>query len=267
MRSLLIVACVALASGLARADDPWKSPAGDESRDAPDLSYLYDGGAIPLFWIPLVGGVLVSADVAPRSTPLLFDPHDGGAPPASWEIPGWSLALTGAGVAAVIGFASHDSARWYHVKGIAEALATSALVVAVAKPIFGRHRPDWTSTTTDPDESQSFPSGHATAAFSIATYSALYLHGHVWADEPTTATHALAYVGLFAGALFVDDERIYHDRHYVSDVVAGSLLGSVTSVVIYRYQEARASGAQSHDWAIAPSVAAHSPAVSIMGSF
>ena len=255
MRSLLIVACVAMASGLARAD---------ESHDMPDLSYLYDGNAIALFWVPLVGGYVIGNDVTPRSTALLFDPHDGGAPAASWEIPGWSLALTGAGVAAVIGFASHDSSRWYHVKGLAEALATSALIVSAAKPIFGRHRPDRASTTTDPDESESFPSGHATAAFSIATYSALYLHGHVWADEPTTATHALAYVGLFAGALLVDDERIYHNRHYVSDVVAGSLLGSVTSALIYRYQDARASG---HDWAIAPSVAGHAPAVSIMGWF
>ena len=258
MRWMLVVACVAMASGLARAD---------EGRDTPALAYLYDGGAIPLFWIPLVGGYVIGNDVTPRSTPLLFDPHDGGATPASWEIPGWSLALVGAGAAAVIGFAGHDSSRWCHAKGLAEALATSALIVSAAKPIFGRHRPDWRSTTTDPDESESFPSGHATAAFSIATYSALYLHGHVWADEPTTATHALAYIGLFAGALLVDDERLYHDRHYVSDVVAGSLLGSVTSVLIYRYQDARASDARSHDWAIAPSVAAHAPAVSIVGSF
>src|SRR5580704_5716971 len=35
MRSLLVVACAAMASGLARAD---------KSHDAPDLSYLYDGG-------------------------------------------------------------------------------------------------------------------------------------------------------------------------------------------------------------------------------
>jgi membrane-associated phospholipid phosphatase len=252
MRSLVVVALVATLAGLARAD---------EIHDGLDLSYLVDGGAIPLFWIPLVGGFAVGK-IPPRSTPLLFDPRDGGAAPASWQIPGWSLVVAGASVASVLAFASHDSSRWHHAKGLAEALASSAFVVAVAKPIFGRHRPDWTPTTNNPDESESFPSGHATAAFSIATYSALYLHGHIWADEPMTLSHALAYAGIFAGALLVDTERVYHDRHYVSDVAAGSLLGSVTSVLIYRYQDAR-----SHDWTIAPSVDSRSASLSLAGAF
>jgi membrane-associated phospholipid phosphatase len=248
---------VAALAGRAHADD---------GHDSPDSSYLYDGGMVPLFWIPLAGGYLLDTDVAPRSTPLWFDPHAGRAPVASWEIPSWGMTALGAAVAGsyVLG---DDSARWYHAKGLAEAMATSALVVSAVKPVFGRHRPDWTAATAGSDESESFPSGHATKAFSIATYSALYLHGHVWRDEPLTATHALAYAGIFAGALAVDAERVDHDRHFVSDVVAGSLLGAATSTLIYRYQDARASGHRTHDWAFAPSLDARASTLSIVGTF
>ena len=253
----MALAIVTALAGRARADD----------HDGPDTSYLYDGGAIPLFWIPLAGGYLLDNEVSPRSTPLGFDSHEGGATPASWEVPPWTLTAAGAGVAGLIGFSSSDPSRWYHAKGLVEALATSSFAVSLAKPIFGRHRPDWTPTTTDPVESESFPSGHATNAFVIATYSALYLHGHVWADEPLTASHALTYTAIFAGALLVDAERVYHNRHFVSDVAAGSLLGTATSAFIYRYQDARASGQRAHDWSVAPSVDAHAPTLSIMGTF
>jgi membrane-associated phospholipid phosphatase len=244
MRSCVVMlACVAALRGDARADTS-------------DASYLYDGGAIPLFWIPLAGRFIVDNAISPRATPLLFDAHAGGAEPASWEVPVWTVGLAGAGVASLIGLAGHD---WDHAKGLAEALATSSFLVSIAKPIFGRHRPDWTPATSDPNESESFPSGHAADAFVIATYSALYLNGHVWAGEPMTPTHALAYAGIFTGALLVDAERVYHDRHFISDVVAGSLLGAATSALIYRYQDARASAA--------PSVETHAPTFSFMGTF
>ena len=252
------IAIVAVLAGHASADD---------GHDGPDLSYLYDGGAVPLFWVPLAGGFVIDREVSPRSTPLLFSAHEGGATPSSWEVPAWTLTATGAAAIAVIGFAGSDPSRWYHAKGLAEAMATSSFVVSVTKPLFGRHRPDWSPTTTDPIELESFPSGHASNAFVIATYSALYLHGHVWAGEPMAATHVLAYTGILAGALLVDGERVYHHRHFVSDVVAGSLLGAATSALIYRFQDARASGQRTHDWAIAPSLDARASTFSVMGTF
>ena len=78
----------------------------------PDLSYLYDGGAVPLFWIPLAGGLAIDQSVTPRSTPLLFDSHEGGATPSSWEVPSWSVTVAGAGVAGLIGVASDDPSRY-----------------------------------------------------------------------------------------------------------------------------------------------------------
>jgi membrane-associated phospholipid phosphatase len=215
-----------------------------------DSSYLHDGGAVPLFWLPLAGDLVIDTAVAPRSSPLLFDAHDGGATPSPWEVPHWSIDLVGAGVAAAY-VSGTDRSRWYHAKGLAESMATASLADEVGKSVFGRHRPDWSPTNADPDESESFPSGHATEAFVIATYTALYLHGHVTGD------HALAYAGLFGAAGLLGAERVYHHRHHVSDVVVGSLIGAMTSFAIYRYQDARA------DAPTGPSA----PALSFAGSF
>jgi hypothetical protein len=63
----------------------------------PTASYVIDGGAVPLFWLPVVGSLVLDYEVRPRSTPLLFDPHGGGATQASWELPGWSLGVAGGG--------------------------------------------------------------------------------------------------------------------------------------------------------------------------
>ncbi len=214
-----------------------------------DSSYLYDGGAMPLFWLPLAGALVFDAAVAPRSSPLLFDPHDGGEMPSSWEVPHWSIDLVGAGVIAAFAV-GHDLD---HAKGLAESMATASLADEMLKPVFGRHRPDWSPANADPDESESFPSGHATEAFVIATYTALYLHGHVSGD------HVLGYAGLFGAAGLLGAERVYHHRHHVSDVVVGSLIGAMTSFAIYRYQDARTRD----DAPAGPSA----PSVSFAGSF
>jgi membrane-associated phospholipid phosphatase len=220
------------------------------SREArADSSYLYDGGAVPLFWLPLAGDLAIDLAVAPRSSPLLFDAHDGGASPSSWEVPHWSIDLAGVGVVAGFAVENHPD----QAKGLAEAMATASFVDAVAKPVFGRHRPDSSPTNADADESESFPSGHATEAFVIATYTALYLHDHVAGD------HAPAYAGVFGAATLVGAERVYHHRHHVSDVVVGSLIGAMTSFAIYRYQDARARD-------VAPA-GPTAPALSFAGSF
>ena len=221
--------------------------------DRPNGSYVYDGGAVPLFWAPLVGGAILDTEIPARTTPLWFDAHDGGATPSTWEVPSWTLGVAGVGVAGAYVAASHDPMRWNHAKGLAEALATSSFIDSTLKPAFGRHRPDWSLAGTDPEKDDSFPSGHATRAFAIATYTALYLHDHVAGE------HTIAYAGIFSGALLVDAERVAHNRHHLSDVAAGSLIGAVTSLLIYRYQDARTSGL--------PSPRARASTLSFSGTF
>ena len=65
----------------------------------------------------------------------------------------------------------------------------------------------------DGSNEQSFPSGHTSASFQGATFIHLR-YGMKYA--------AVAYVG----AAFVGWSRVYTDKHYTHDVVAGALIGS-----------------------------------------
>lgn len=71
---------------------------------------------------------------------------------------------------------------------------------------------------------ESFPSGHTSAAFSLATFFALYLPRKKW--------H-----WIFAClALFVGYGRIYLSQHFATDVYAGMIIGvTITSLVYYFY--------------------------------
>jgi membrane-associated phospholipid phosphatase len=253
--SAFVVALLSGGGASARADarSPTQSPA-----------WLVDGGAVPLFWISLGAEFAVDRWVAPRSTPLWFSPHDGGAPPASWEVPDWTLYVVGVGVATTLALGD-DPSRWYHVKGLAESMATAGLVMTVAKKVFGRHRPDWSPKDTASYQRESFPSGHPTEAFAIATYAALYLHDHVFGDRLTVGA-GLAYTGIFASAGLVAAERVVHHRHFLSDVAIGALVGATVSALIYRYQEQRATT----DGAVAAPSASpggHATVLSFRGAF
>ena len=169
-----IVICTLLVLA-ARAD------AHAEPRDSFDASYLYDDGAVPFFWAPLTLGVAVHTLVSPREIPLGFT-DKGGDAAASWEVPSW--AIVGVGVATGIGMvAGGDESRYYHFKGLSQSMATGMFVTAVGKVVIGRRRPDWSEDMNTRESRRAFPSGHATQAFAVATYSIVFLRGHVLDDE------------------------------------------------------------------------------------
>lgn len=74
-------------------------------------------------------------------------------------------------------------------------------------------------------ETYSFPSGHAAGTAALYTFAAAWLLSRM-RDEP-----AAARVGVVAAAVFltlwVSLSRIYLGVHYVSDVVAGMLVGTL----------------------------------------
>lgn len=103
------------------------------------------------------------------------------------------------------------------------ALLASGVANGTLKYSIGRERP---STTDDPhrfvpfnadNRWQSFPSGHATVAFSLAASISEE------AREPWVT-------GLtYGAAALVGWSRVYDDKHWTSDVVGGALIGIVTS--------------------------------------
>jgi len=250
-------------------------PGSDPSPGGLTPSYLYDGGAIPFLWLPALSAFAVDRWVQPRTTPLYFDARDGGAPRSTWENPPWTLHIAAAGLATAM-IAGGDESRWYHVKGLAEALATSSLVVSILKPAVGRHRPDWVAGVTDPSEDKSFPSGHTTAAFVVATYAALYLNSRVFDADSSPWAQGAAYGGIFLGASLVAGERLYHARHHLSDVLAGAAIGAASSYGMFRFQDHRFrnrgsetpdSGGGGGGWQLVPSFSRESATLGLSGAF
>ncbi len=76
----------------------------------------------------------------------------------------------------------------------------------ILKHTVDRTRPDGSNT-------QSFPSGHTSASFQGASFIH-FRYGFKYAIVP------------YLGAIFVGYSRVQADKHYVSDVVAGAVIGA-----------------------------------------
>lgn len=69
----------------------------------------------------------------------------------------------------------------------------------------------------------SFPSGHATAAFSMCLALAVVIGGRRWAIPLALLAGLLAY------------SRVYLSQHFTEDVLAGAAVGTATAYVVYRW--------------------------------
>ena len=118
-----------------------------------------------------------------------------------------------------------------------EAMAVASSIGGIIKGFAGRSRPflapgepwHWSFAHGWTDARYfSMPSGHTTATFAFAaavTVAAVRFPRFRWV------------IGLvvFASALLVAFARVYTDQHWLSDVVVGALLGSVTGIVLTRW--------------------------------
>jgi len=113
-------------------------------------------------------------------------------------------------------------------------LVSGAITVGI-KGAVGRARPDvggksdFRPFTIDLDYT-SFPSGHASDAFSIASvFAGMY-------DNP------LVGVATYGIASLVGLQRLYVDRHWASDVLVGAAIGTVVGrTVVYLHKEKKDS--------------------------
>jgi membrane-associated phospholipid phosphatase len=130
----------------------------------------------------------------------------------------YSLAVLGAyGIA---GFVFHDApAKDIAIDGAMTSLLTGVIIVPISKRVIGRARPNQGegADSFHPFNThyESFPSGHATQAFAVA--SVISAHSdNLWVN-----------ISAYTLASFVGYARIYHDAHWLSDVSAGALIGTV----------------------------------------
>ncbi|MEJ7810500.1 MAG: phosphatase PAP2 family protein [Gemmatimonadaceae bacterium] len=124
-----------------------------------------------------------------------------------------------------------------------EAIIVSGAVTGLIKGVAGRPRPDATASP-DPEYFEfgrgfredntysSFPSGHATAAFAAAAVvtseTSRWWPRSRWVVAPV----------MYGGATLVGLSRMYHNRHWASDVVMGAGIGTFAGLKVVRYHHA-----------------------------
>ena len=120
-----------------------------------------------------------------------------------------------------------------------EAVLVGTVVYGLGKGVFGRARPE-TVDAADPRAFQfgrgfgggpyaSFPSGHTTTAFAAA--AAVTSETSRWWPKSTWIIAPLMY----GGATSVGLSRMYHNKHWASDVAMGALLGTFAGLKVVQY--------------------------------
>ncbi|MEO5868574.1 MAG: phosphatase PAP2 family protein [Gemmatimonadaceae bacterium] len=123
-----------------------------------------------------------------------------------------------------------------------EAVVLATGVTSLLKGLLGRSRPYVTADTNPRDfkfgtgfsgeDRSSFPSGHTTVAFaaasSVTSEAQRIWPGHTWIVAPV----------LYGGATLVGLSRMYHNKHWASDVVIGAGIGTFSGIKVVRYSHA-----------------------------
>jgi len=149
------------------------------------------------------------------------------------------------------GHLNHTS--YTNAKGFTETIVITSLTTQIAKLSIGRKRPDYNDRINKnyniTDGLYSFWSGHAAMSFSIATYTSLYIMEHVghWNNYYYITGKVLSSSILFGMATWTSASRVENNRHYTSDVVVGSIIGSLIAFTIYGIQNEWFFNRYNHD--------------------
>jgi len=118
----------------------------------------------------------------------------------------------------------HDEkARAVAEDGLASSLIAAGVITPLLKATIGRRRPSQTDVTfARGDGGVSFPSGHTTQAFAVASVVAAH-YDSLWIKAAAYGIAGL--VGL---------SRMEQNAHYASDVLAGALIGVAVGNAVVR---------------------------------
>jgi membrane-associated phospholipid phosphatase len=112
---------------------------------------------------------------------------------------------------------------------VVESIVIGQLITQVVKFSVGRQRPfvHFARVGREPevDDNMSFLSGHSSLVFSIATSAGMVAHRRGYSTEPLIWSVGM---GLAATTAYL---RIGADKHYLTDVLAGSALGAAVGVL------------------------------------
>lgn len=182
---------------------------------------------------PLDEGVRDAARVAsPKVAATMSDLAAFGLLPASML--GMDLAAVGMG-----GGCPLEAVEDVVVMG--ESVALAAVINQTTKFVAGRERPYARDDAgTDRDGNLSFFSGHATMAFSLATSAGMIasLKGERSAPLVWATGMSLAVTTAYA--------RVAADKHYLSDVLVGALVGTTVGIAVPLFHRPSSYGGRGH---------------------
>jgi membrane-associated phospholipid phosphatase len=153
-----------------------------------------------------------------------------------------SIAVGGLGLAAGADREAQHFAR--DALLVAEAAAVSGVVTQLVKYSVGRARPSTHDRAgvvfQSPDANLSFPSGHTSLAFSAATAAGTVASLRGYSSAPVVWVASLSLAAL-TGYL-----RVAARKHYVTDVLAGMVVGAAAGALVpllFHGREAQPAGA------------------------
>jgi len=114
---------------------------------------------------------------------------------------------------------------------VLETVVLTSLVVQAMKFSFARERPFvhfGSEVAFEPDHNRSFPSGHSALGFAITTSAGMVCHWRKYWTEPYVWGAGITL------SLTTEYLRIAADKHYLTDVLAGGLIGAIGGYTIPR---------------------------------
>lgn len=187
-----------------------------------------------------------------RSGPFFEEPLFGGEtdkPLVDETVPSKWLysvsALSAAGILAIPAPNDDIQTRYLYAKGMVQTLAINSFLTTLGKDFVGRYRPNADARAAagydEKDLRDSFPSGHASTSFAVASYLTLYL----WEATGEGADSENIAKGLFTAILagtagWVGYTRINDNAHRFDEVLAGAALGTAVGAGTFYYQHAQA---------------------------
>ena len=181
------------------------------------------------FTLPL-GLTIAGLITTDRYTTSWVD-RNGGLPVISRDVSWFGKAYTTGGVAAgfyLAGRFTHNARARETGILAAQALIDTGIVTRVLKFSTQRERPNVENgSAAFFEKGDSFPSGHSSTVWSVATVIAYEYKGNPWIKY-----------GAFAAATAVSMSRYSGRNHFLSDIVAGSALGFLIGrYVVHQYHD------------------------------
>lgn len=132
--------------------------------------------------------------------------------------------------------ASDDTAIMVAQDGLAASIIASGLITPAIKIATGRSRPNEDAGTYNfqslgaSNRNSSFPSGHTTEAFALASVISAH-YDKIWVKSSA-----------YTVATLVGVARSYHGAHFASDVLAGALIGTWVGQSVVEHNQTKRAG-------------------------